>query len=76
MAGVLPSSQSTHISIPGQAGQERSRSAQALRTPEPVIVACVVDPYKPPLPAKIAARQAHKMRIIASVGKDKIREMI
>ncbi|HLH39612.1 MAG TPA: thiamine pyrophosphate-dependent enzyme [Bryobacteraceae bacterium] len=77
--------QGFRLSDPEQAGRTIE---QALRTPGPVIVDCIVDPYEPPLPAKITARQARKfaesllkgepnrMRILESVGKDKIREMI
>jgi pyruvate dehydrogenase (quinone)/pyruvate oxidase len=61
---------------------------EALSAPGPAIVDCIVDPFEPPLPAKVTTRQArkfaealvkgqpNKMRIIESVGKDKIREMI
>ncbi len=61
---------------------------QALNTPGPVIVDAIVDPFEPPLPPKIKARQAEKFaeslirgeryrgKIIETIGKDKIRELI
>lgn len=62
--------------------------AQALATPGPAIIECVVDPNEPPLPAKIKAKQAvhfaeslargtpDRMKIIETVAEDKIRELI
>jgi pyruvate dehydrogenase (quinone) len=61
---------------------------QALATPGPVIVEAVVDPNEPPLPGKINAKQAlhfaesivrgtpDRMKIVETVAKDKIRELI
>ncbi|HVU25806.1 MAG TPA: thiamine pyrophosphate-dependent enzyme [Opitutus sp.] len=62
--------------------------AQALATPGPTIVEAVVDPNEPPMPAKIEAKQAlhfaeslargtpDRMKIVATVAEDKIRELI
>ncbi len=70
---------------PSQAGRAVE---QALDTTGPVVVDCIVDPYEPPLPPKITAKQARKFaeslvkgepnraKIIEVIGKDKIREMI
>jgi pyruvate dehydrogenase (quinone) len=61
---------------------------EALRTPGPVIVEAVVDPFEPPMPAKITPRQAAKfaqslargtpdrMKIAGTVLNDKVRELI
>lgn len=61
---------------------------QMLATPGPVLVDAIVDPYEPPYPAKIKARQAEKFaeallrgepnrgRIALTVAKDKVRELI
>lgn len=62
--------------------------AQALATPGPVVVEAVVDPHEPPMPGKIKMNQAIQFakslvkgtpeagRIIATVAKDKARELI
>jgi pyruvate dehydrogenase (quinone)/pyruvate oxidase len=61
---------------------------QALNTPGPVIVEAVVDPFEPPMPPKVSARQATKFaesllrgtpnreRIVATVINDKVREIV
>jgi pyruvate dehydrogenase (quinone) len=61
---------------------------QALATPGPVVIEAVVDPYVPPLPAKITVDQASKFaqslargepnrsKIAWTVISDKVREMI
>src|SRR5262249_15517698 len=61
---------------------------KALSTPGPVLVEAVVDPYEPPLPAKIEAKQAVKfakslargqpkrMKIATTILKDKVRELV
>jgi pyruvate dehydrogenase (quinone) len=61
---------------------------QALNTPGPVVVEAVVDPFEPPMPPKITARQATKFaesllrgqpnreKIIATVLSDKVRELV
>jgi pyruvate dehydrogenase (quinone)/pyruvate oxidase len=61
---------------------------QALATPGPVVIEAVVDPYVPPLPAKISVDQASKFaqslargepnrsKIAWTVLSDKVREMI
>jgi pyruvate dehydrogenase (quinone)/pyruvate oxidase len=60
----------------------------ALNTPGPVIVEAVVDPFEPPMPPEVTFEQAKEFatalargetdrgRIISTVVKDKIREMI
>ena len=62
--------------------------AQALASTGPFLVEAVVDPYEPPMPATITAKQAlkfgeslargepHRMDIAATVIADKVREMI
>ena len=62
--------------------------AQALSTPAPVVVQAVVDPYEPPLPAKVTLEQAaqfakslvrgqpHRERIALTVLGDRVRELI
>ena len=62
--------------------------AQALSTPGPVVVQAVVDPYEPPLPAKVTLEQAaqfakslvrgqpHRERIALTVLGDRVRELI
>ena len=59
---------------------------QMLSTPGPVVVDAIVDPFEPPMPAKIKARQAakfaeslargepHRGRIALTVARDRIRE--
>ena len=61
---------------------------QALNTDGPVVVEGVVDPYEPPMPAKITARQAEKFaeslirgepnreKIALTVTSDKVRELV
>jgi pyruvate dehydrogenase (quinone)/pyruvate oxidase len=61
---------------------------QALATPGPVVVEAVVDPDEPPMPAKIKAQQATQFakalasgqpgspRIVKTIVKDRIRELI
>jgi pyruvate dehydrogenase (quinone) len=61
---------------------------QALATPGPVIVEAVVDPFEPPMPAKVDAKQAAKLaealvrgepnrgKIALTIGSDKVREMV
>jgi pyruvate dehydrogenase (quinone)/pyruvate oxidase len=61
---------------------------EALATPGPVVVEAVVDPYEPPLPAKITVDQAKKFaqslikgepnreKIALTVLADKVRELI
>ncbi|HEY8150327.1 MAG TPA: thiamine pyrophosphate-dependent enzyme [Vicinamibacteria bacterium] len=60
----------------------------ALAVPGPVIVEAVVDPYEPPMPARITVEQARKLgealvrgepareKIVRAVLKDRIKEMI
>ena len=60
----------------------------ALQIDAPVLVQAVVDPYEPPMPAKVEAKQAlhfaeslargtpDRMKIISTVAEDKIREMV
>ncbi len=62
--------------------------AAALATPGPVVIEAVVDPYEPPMPPKVTAKQArqfaesllrgepHRGRIALTVLSDKVREMI
>jgi pyruvate dehydrogenase (quinone)/pyruvate oxidase len=61
---------------------------EALATPGPVVVEAVVDPYEPPMPAKITVEQARKFaqslikgepnreKIALTVLADKVRELI
>jgi len=61
---------------------------QALKTPGPVLVEAVVDPFEPPMPPKVTARQAAKFaesllrgtpnreKIVATVLNDKVRELV
>ncbi len=61
---------------------------QALNTPGPVVVEAVVDPFEPPMPPKVSAKQAQKFaesllrgepnreKIIATIAEDRIRELI
>jgi len=61
---------------------------QALNTPGPVVVEAGVDPYEPPMPPKVSARQAEKFaeslirgepnreKIVATIAEDRIRELI
>src|SRR3989454_9743117 len=60
----------------------------ALATPGPVIVEAVVDPFEPPMPAKITVKQAvkfaeslargepNRMKIATTIAEDKVRELI
>ena len=61
---------------------------EALRTPGPVVVEAIVDPFEPPMPAKLKPEQAlhfaeslakgepNRKQIIATVIADKVKEMI
>ena len=61
---------------------------EALATPGPVLVEAVVDPFEPPMPAKIEAAQAAKfakalargtpkrMKIATTIMEDKVRELV
>ena len=61
---------------------------RALATPGPVVVEAVVDPFEPPLPAKISVEQAAKFaeslargqpnrgKIAWTVLSDKVRELV
>jgi pyruvate dehydrogenase (quinone)/pyruvate oxidase len=61
---------------------------QALATPGPVVVEAVVDPYEPPLPAKISLEQAtmfaeslargqpNRAKIAWTILSDKVRELV
>jgi pyruvate dehydrogenase (quinone) len=61
---------------------------QALTTPGPVIVEAIVDPYEPPMPAKVTMEQVKKfgealakgqpkrMKIAATIAEDKVKEVI
>ena len=61
---------------------------QVMNATGPVLLDAIVDPFEPPLPAKINARQARKfaeamargepnrMKILETIGKNKIRELI
>src|SRR5213076_2287565 len=61
---------------------------QALATPGPVVVQAVVDPFEPPMPAKITLEQARKFatslvrgepnreKIALTVLGDRVRELI
>jgi len=61
---------------------------QALATPGPVLVEAVVDPFEPPMPPKITAKQAAKLaeslakgepnrgKIALTVLEDKVKEMV
>lgn len=61
---------------------------QALATPGPVIVEAIVDPFEPPLPANVSAKQAAKFvealakgepnrsKIVLTVVSDKVRELV
>jgi pyruvate dehydrogenase (quinone) len=61
---------------------------EAFATPGPVLIEAVIDPYEPPMPPKITVKQAahfakslargepERMKIIATVAEDKIREMV
>jgi pyruvate dehydrogenase (quinone)/pyruvate oxidase len=61
---------------------------EALETPGPVVVEAIVDPFEPPLPAKIEYKQAkhfakslikgepNRGKIALTVASDKIRELV
>jgi len=61
---------------------------KALATPEPVLVEAVVDPFEPPLPAKIKPKQAlhfaealargepDRMKIATTIMEDRVRELV
>jgi pyruvate dehydrogenase (quinone)/pyruvate oxidase len=61
---------------------------EALATPGPVVVGAVVDPFTPPMPPKVTARQAvhlaeslargepHRGKIASTILADKVRELI
>ena len=61
---------------------------RAMRTPGPVLVEAVVDPFEPPMPGKVSASQAAKFaeslargtpnrkKIALTVLSDKVREMV
>ena len=61
---------------------------EALRSPEPVLVEAVVDPFEPPMPAKIEPKQAlhfaeslarrepDRMKIVTTIAEDKVRELV
>jgi pyruvate dehydrogenase (quinone)/pyruvate oxidase len=73
------------VEDPGDVGRIMD---QALNTPGPVIVDAIVDPYEPPMPPKVTAKQVrrfaeslikgqpNKLGILETVGKDKIRELV
>jgi len=62
--------------------------AKALSTPGPVLVEAIVDPFEPPMPPKIQAKQAVKfakalargepkrMKIATTILEDKVRELV
>ena len=61
---------------------------QALNASGPVLVEAVVDPFEPPMPAKIEAKQAlhfaeslargepQRMKIATTILQDKVRELV
>ena len=61
---------------------------EALRSPEPVLVEAVVDPFEPPMPAKTKPKQAlhfaeslargepDRMKIVTTIAEDKVRELV
>jgi pyruvate dehydrogenase (quinone) len=73
------------VTDPGHCGRVLD---EALATPGPVVVEAVVDPYEPPMPAKITLEQAKKFaqsllrgepnreKIALTVLADKVRELI
>jgi pyruvate dehydrogenase (quinone)/pyruvate oxidase len=62
--------------------------AQALATPGPVLVEAIIDANEPPMPAKVKPKQAlhfaeslargtpERMKIIATVAEDRVRELV
>lgn len=73
------------VEDPAQCGAVLDR---ALATPGPVLVEAVVDPFEPPMPPKISAKQAAKFaqalakgepnrgKIVLTVLEDKVKEMV
>jgi len=61
---------------------------EALRSPHPVIVEAIVDPFEPPMPAKIEPKQAarfaealargepNRMKIVTTIAEDRVRELV
>jgi pyruvate dehydrogenase (quinone)/pyruvate oxidase len=61
---------------------------QALNTPGPVVIEAVVDPFEPPMPAKIKPEQAlkfaaslargepNRMKIAGTVFENRVRELV
>ncbi|MFN3325701.1 MAG: thiamine pyrophosphate-dependent enzyme [Bryobacteraceae bacterium] len=61
---------------------------KALKTPGPVVVDAIVDPYEPPMPGKVSLEQAaklaeslakgtpHRGKIALTVASDKVRELV
>ncbi len=61
---------------------------QALDAPGPVVVEALVDPYEPPMPAKVEVQQAlhfaeslargqpKRMKIATTILEDKVKEMV
>ncbi len=74
-----------HIEDPKECGAVLE---QALNTEGPVVIEAVVDPFEPPLPAEISARQAlhfakalargepDRMKIATTIASDKVRELV
>lgn len=62
--------------------------AEALHAKGPVLVECVVDPFEPPMPAEIEAKQAlrfakslargepKRMQIVTTILEDRVKEMV
>jgi pyruvate dehydrogenase (quinone) len=73
------------IDDPAKCGEQLR---QALATPGPCLIEAVVDPYEPPLPPKIEAKQAlhmaealakgtpHAMKTALTLGSDTVRELV
>lgn len=73
------------ITDPATCGQQLD---EALSTPGPVLIECVVDPFEPPYPPKATAKQAahlaeallkgepDRMKIALTIASDKVREMV
>jgi pyruvate dehydrogenase (quinone) len=61
---------------------------EALATPGPVVVEAVVDPFEPPMPAKIEPKQAlmmaeslargtpNRVKVMTTIAEDRIRELV
>jgi pyruvate dehydrogenase (quinone) len=74
-----------NIDDPERCGDELR---EALATPGPCLIEAVVDPYEPPLPPKIEAKQAlhmaealakgtpHAMKTALTLGSDTVRELV